>query len=428
MYQDERVRRNNKRKRNRRQKTAVFLIVIIGLAGVWMGFLKDKNEGDALNVGGSNKAESQEKTELSITCVGDIMVHKPQIAAQYDKAKENYDFTNNFEYIEPYIKSSDLSLCNVETTFAGGVPTGYPMFNAPDSLAEALWETGFKVGITSNNHMMDKGEAGLSRTLRVLRESGLVTVGSHFLWERNYAMIKVKDLWVAVIPYTYETPSHGGKATINSIPISKDTEARINSFNTETLARDMERIKETIITAKKHGAHIILCYFHWGEEYQRYPNEWQQSIARQVAEMGADIIFASHPHVLQGIEQLGTEDGRRVPVFYSMGNLISNQRMETLQNRYTEQGMIARVVLEYDKKEKGVNILRFDAMPTWVDKYNLGGKDVYTIVPLDTKMESNRSLLKSGHLGRAKEALGDVEKLLGEEYIWKEEGNIFNVN
>lgn len=407
-------------------KTAVFLIVLMAVAGIWWGFFRDGGGGEIAEAGGAGKIESHtsDKIDLSITCVGDIMVHRPQIAAQYNKGKNAYDFTNNFAYIKPYIESSDLALCNVETTFAGGTPTGYPMFNAPDALAEALVKTGFNVGITSNNHMMDKGISGLSRTLRVLRGAGIVTAGSYFDWERNYAMIKVKDIWVAVIPYTYETPSYEGKSTINSIAISDVAKSRINSFNVETLDEDMERVKKTILSAKKRSADLIICYYHWGEEYQRFPNEWQQSIARQTADMGADIIFASHPHVLQGIEQLDTVDGRKVPVFYSMGNFISNQRTETLQNRYTEQGIIARVEMEYSKKDKSVNIIGIDAMPTWVDKYNSGGKDVYSIVPLDINMESNEALLVSGHMGRAREALMDIKMLLGEEYIWKEEGNI----
>ena len=104
--------------------------------------------------------------------------------------------------------------------------------------------------------------------------------------------------------------------------------------------------------------------------------------------MGADIIFASHPHVLQAVEILKDEEtGREVPVFYSMGNFLSNQRAETLNNRYTEQGMIARVNVQYDSATEKVTLLGTDAMRTWLDKYRSGGKDVYAIVPLDNDLE-----------------------------------------
>ena len=170
--------------------------------------------------------------------------------------------------------------------------------------------------------------------------------------------------------------------------------------------------------ARAGGAEIVVCYFHWGEEYQRAPNEYQQYIAKEAAIDGADMIFASHPHVLQGMEILaGDAPGKQVPVFYSMGNFISNQRTETLENRYTEQGIIAEVKLEYRKSAKQVTSIQMNAIPTWVDKYTKNGKDVYTIVPLDDNLLQNTSLAESGHLSRAKQALADIKELLGEQYI-----------
>ena len=420
-------RRKRRIQRNRRRKTAVFLVIAaVAIGGViafgnWVG---DSNQGGANTAGGSGGAENPlagKTVELSIGCVGDVMVHRSQIASQYDSTKGTYDYRNKFEYVKPYIESLDLALVNVETTFSGGKPTSYPSFNSPDALAAALADSGLDVGITSNNHMVDKGTAGLDRTLRILRQEGLVTCGSRLSWERNYAMMKVKDLWVAVIPYTYETPSQGGKTTINSAPISDDTAARINSFNYESLDADLAKVKETIGDAREAGAHMVVCYYHWGEEYQRSPNEWQQYIAQQTADMGADMIFASHTHVLQGMETLkARESGKEVPVFYSMGNFISNQRAETLDNRYTEQGMIARVKLTYDGDSGQVTVNGADAMPTWVEKFSKGGKDVYSIIPLDGNLPQNPLLSSSGHLSRAKQALEDVNRLLGEESIWQD--------
>jgi poly-gamma-glutamate synthesis protein (capsule biosynthesis protein) len=141
-------------------------------------------------------------------------------------------------------------------------------------------------------------------------------------------------------------------------------------------------------------------------------------MAKEAASYGADVIFSSHPHVVQGLEMItNPASGGKVPVFYSMGNFISNQRTETLDNRYTEQGIIAQVHLEYMKSTKQVLSVTMDAIPVWVDKYKKGGKDVYTIVPLDKDLGQNPSLAESGHLARAEQALTDVTELLGAEYI-----------
>ena len=45
--------------------------------------------------------------------------------------------------------------------------------------------------------------------------------------------------------------------------------------------------------ARADGAEIIVVYYHWGNEYQREPNDFQIEMAQRTADMGADIIFAS---------------------------------------------------------------------------------------------------------------------------------------
>ena len=358
--------------------------------------------------------------ELSIVCVGDVMVHKSQIASQYDSSTGTYNYDDNFQYVKKYIEAADLALCNVETTFSGGTPTGYPSFNAPDALAYSLGDAGFDVGLTSNNHVYDKGLSGIKRTLQILRKAGLATVGTRLPWEKNYALMDVKGVKVAIVSYTYETPSNGGRSTINGVILSDEANALINSFNYEVLDEDLKKVAFTIEEAREGGADIVVCYYHWGEEYQRSPNLWQERIAKETVAMGADIIFASHPHVLQSVEVLKNEvTGKEVPVFYSMGNFLSNQRAETLNNRYTEQGMIARVNLQYDSTTGEVALVGTDAMRTWLDKYKSGGKDVYAIIPLDSELEDNEALKASGHLHRAMQASEDVEAVLGSDYIWR---------
>jgi len=362
--------------------------------------------------------EPEQPVSLIISAVGDVMVHKPQIPAQYDSATDTYNFDNNFEYVKKYIERADLALCNLETTFAGGTYTGYPVFNAPESLADALKKAGFDVALTANNHIMDMGLSGMKRTIQVAREAGLATAGTHLEGEKDYTIVNVKDIRIGIVAYLYETPVIDSVPTVNGNVINSDAWSLLNTFSYDRLEEDLLKIKQSIQDAKADGVDLIVCYFHWGEEYQRSPNEYQQYMARESASYGADVIFASHPHVIQGVEMLTDEaTGRTVPVFYSMGNFISNQRTETLDNRYTEQGIIAQAHIEYMKSEKKVLSIRMDAVPLWVDKYKRGGKDVYTIVPLDDSMYENPSLAESGHLHRAEQALADIIDLLGEEYI-----------
>lgn len=364
---------------------------------------------------GPGVQQTEQPIDLNILCVGDVMVHKPQIECQYDASTGKYDYTNNYKYVKDYISQADLALCNVETTFAGAPYSGYPDFCAPDELADALKDTGFDVAITSNNHMMDRGGPGMKRTLEVLRSKGFETVGSRLdNQEKRYAITDVKGVKVAVVAYTFETSTGGSSTAINGSVISPENAQLINSFSYDTIDHDLAQIKNTCEEARKAGAEIVILYYHWGEEYQNSANKWQKYIAeKSVDNMDVDIIFASHPHVLQEMDYIKNQTtGKTVPVFYSMGNFISNQRIETLNNRYTEEGIIAKVNLQYDKSQGKATNVKMSAVPTWVEKYNSGGRPIYEIIPLDENLQNNETLKASGHISRAEAALEDANGIL----------------
>lgn len=355
----------------------------------------------------------EQPVTLSIVCVGDIMVHEPQLKAQYDQQSGTYDFDNNFQYVEQYIQQADLALGNIETTFSGEPYKGYPVFRSPDSLAATLKDVGFDIALTSNNHILDGGLKGLKRTSEVLRGEGLLVSGFRQLEEKPYVITTVKGVKVAILSYTYETPPLEGQHALNGNPISTEALPLINSFLYEALDAEYQEMSQMIQSAKADGAQLIIFYFHWGEEYQREPNQWQVEIAQKLSDLGADIVFASHPHVLQPYEIVESPStGKHTAVFYSMGNFLSNQRTETLDNRYTEQGMIAQVELKLMASTGEILSIQQDAVPTWVDKYKENGKNVYAIVPLVDGLEDNPALEVSGHVDRAQQALEDVNGLL----------------
>ena len=140
------------------------------------------------------------------------------------------------------------------------------------------------------------------------------------------------------------------------------------------------------------GAEATMVYIHWGDEYALSPNKSQQEIAQQLCELGVDVIVGGHPHVVQPYETLTSTSGHNTYCIYSVGNAISNQRTDTLASTtrnapYTEDGMIFNVV--FQKWNDGrVEVGQVNILPTWVNKEYKGGKNVYTIVPLDTDVEA----------------------------------------
>jgi len=397
-------------------KRAIFSIAIVGYI-LTAGLFFPPVTYDSADQASPPPVVTESAISLTISCVGDIMVHSTQYNAQYIPATDSYSFTNNFQYVRDDIQQADLALCNVETVFAGGKPSGYPSFNAPDSLAGDISAAGFDVAIMANNHVLDRGTAGLLRTVDMLQGAGLKTSGAQRAGEKDFTLYTTKSVVIGVVSYTYETTGESGRRSLNGNAMPEAALPLINSFSYNHMTEDLLSIKASIDGARLAGAEIIVCYFHWGEEYQREPNTWQKSMAKAIADMGADIVFASHPHVLQPAEMLvNATTGKETAVFYSMGNFISNQRTETLDNRYTEQGIIAEASLSIMKSTGEVSDLSMAIKPVWVDRYKTDRMH-YAIIPLDASLANNPALAESGHLKRAEQALADITKLFGPGFI-----------
>ena len=64
---------------------------------------------------------------------------------------------------------------------------------------------------------------------------------------------------------------------------------------------------------------------HFGNEYEKMPNDSQKSMAQYLADLGVDIILGAHPHVLQPVDWITGKNGNQTYVIYSAGNFISAQ-------------------------------------------------------------------------------------------------------
>ena len=107
--------------------------------------------------------------EEGITCIGSeafagfVKVLSVNIPYTVKKIKRN-SFENNYKYVKEYVQKADLAIANLETTLAGNDVynySSYPTFNTPDSLADALKDTGFDLLSTINNHSFDMSSLGV---------------------------------------------------------------------------------------------------------------------------------------------------------------------------------------------------------------------------------------------------------------------------
>ena len=362
------------------------------------------------------KADSAEREpttkphQLRLAVVGDLMVHGPQLRAQL-QTDGTYDFHNNFDFIKPWLQSSDVVVGNLETTFAGSAQgySSFPRFNTPDAFGEALRDAGFDGVSTVNNHSIDTGTLGFFRTLMVLEKMGIEVMGTRSHKTDEYWSLFVHDeIVLGITAVSYETPRAYGRRTLNALLIPEELDGLINSFDYHTWEEDLLPVKEQLEAMKEAGADITAVMIHWGEEYQLRHNRWQETIANELAAAGADLILGSHPHVLQPVRPIQRDpEGPTTWVVYSSGNFISNQRFEILKRHEPEDGAIFFVDLIKNPGNGSVEIKNVSYQPTWVHRYWENNKLVYEILPLAEalKQPEQYKLLSSDSLHRAQNSL-----------------------
>lgn len=267
---------------------------------------------------------AQERIKLLF--VGDLMQHQAQIEAARTDAG-TYDYSACFAHVKEQIAQADVAIGNLEVTLGGKPYRGYPAFSAPDEYLTAIQEAGFDVLLTANNHCLDRGKAGLERTIRQLETRNMPFAGTYRNHEERKAryplFIEKKGFHIALLNYTYGT---------NGIRV-KDPNI-VNYMDKEQMAKDIR-------SAQARRPDAIIACMHWGNEYQRLPSREQEQWADWLLEQGVTHIIGSHPHVIQPME-LRTDGTHQHAVVYSLGNFISNMRAP-----HTDGG--AMVVLELEK-------------------------------------------------------------------------------
>lgn len=320
---------------------------------------------------------------IRIVAAGDVMVHNPQWIAQRT-GTNTFDFTNNFEFVKPIIEAADLSIVNLETTILPGRKiSSYPMFNSPPEILDALKDTGFDVISTINNHSLDTGKAGVLSTLEQLESRGLKTVGTYKdKSEPKYLVETVKDIRLGITAFSYGSFSETD-AFLNGLP-AQGISSQLNIMDASSTAKAFSKIKVQIDRMKEDKCEFLIVFLHWGTEYGRKPSGYQKELAQKLIDEGVDLVLGSHPHLVQTMEFLKSTSGDHEGlVVYSMGNFLSNQRMEILNIPGTENGLISLLTLEKDD-DGDVSIKAVEYIPTWVNHYKHADKTryVYEIVPI----------------------------------------------
>lgn len=197
------------------------------------------------------------------------------------------------------------------------------ILQADPRTVQSLTLAGFDIVTLANNHILDYGPIALQDTLNALDSAKIAYTGAGM------------NLEEARRPALITTPN-GTKLAFLSYSLVYPEIFWASKTRPGTPYGDPAFFVPDIQKAKTMADYVIVS-FHWSNELQFYPSDYQKNYGRKCIDAGASVVIGHHPHVLQGLEVY-----KGGLIAYSLGNFVFGSRSKRIKD-----SMI--LAIEYDK-------------------------------------------------------------------------------
>ncbi len=267
------------------------LFLVAGLAVIAGILTLPRFAGAPLSLRGAIGALSRAQEPIMLGFGGDMMFDR------YIRQKADaHGYDSILAPISSLLRSHDLVIANLEgpiTTFASVSQGTKPLeqnnyiFTFSPKTTDALIEGNIGLVSLANNHVFNFGNQGLSQTKQYLTDAGIAYFGEPF--SQAYHIEDIRGTRIGFVGFNEFFP-----------PSKDDVLKTLRSLATTT--------------------DFIVAFMHWGYEYTSEPNTYQQSLAREFIDAGADFVVGGHPHVIQTHELYNGKE-----IYYSLGNFVFDQ-------------------------------------------------------------------------------------------------------
>lgn len=303
-------------------------------------------------------------TSATVVFAGDLVPH-----AEVLDAVDAYGTSTLLAPVAPVLRAADLAMLNLETPVAASRPVSREQmrFNVHPGFIDALTEAGVDAVSSANNHVFDQGVAGVDETVRALRARRVTPVGAALAGEDPLApqVFPLAGSTLCVLAAT--------RLLNFDMEIPGADRARVAIARAEVPAEEDRLLRAVREAHTRCGA--VMVSLHAGSEYQERVSPVERAFFRRVAEAGADAVIGHHPHVPLRAEWIDA-GGRLVPLYYSLGNLLSNQGanaeatlLEELRHPHvsidprTRAGLLA--VLRFERRGDRLAVASAGYLPLW---------------------------------------------------------------
>jgi poly-gamma-glutamate capsule biosynthesis protein CapA/YwtB (metallophosphatase superfamily) len=222
----------------------------------------------------------------------------------------------------PLIRSADVKIINLETsvtTCEEKWPNKAFNYRMHPVNLQALKEVDIDYCSLANNHTLDFGYKGLFDTMTSLTAQNISWsgVGNNLDEAMKPAYFERKN--ISFCCYSFADHPIAWAATkdkpgINIVDVECVTQSKM-----EQIAKRIQDDK----TAKE--ADIRIASIHWGSNYEWSPPKRFQQFARDLIDMGIDIIHGHSAHHIQGIEFY-----KGKPIMYGLGDFVDDYAIDDI--------------------------------------------------------------------------------------------------
>lgn len=212
-----------------------------------------------------------------------------------------------FGDVRDVIKSVDYSIVNFESPIVedGDKPIDKcgPNLKCTSNAVEPLKYAGFNCVTLANNHIRDYGDDAVNRTIKILQENGLDSIGAgKNIQEASKTLYKVLNGERLAIINCAE----------HEFSIASEEMAGANPLNPIQQYYAIQEAKEK--------ADYVLLIVHGGHELHQLPSPRMQETYRFFIDIGADAVINGHQHCFSGYEIY-----KEKPIFYGLGNFCMDK-------------------------------------------------------------------------------------------------------
>ncbi|KAF1079987.1 MAG: hypothetical protein GQF41_3663 [Candidatus Rifleibacterium amylolyticum] len=370
---------------------------------------------------------SQITNAISIAFVGDIILLRDQIRRAYSAEKQEYDFSPVFEYAKKHLLTADLAIGVFEGPMAGkdeGYSTsnygdGIPLYlNFPDSFVDSVIDSGIDLVTLANNHILDMGEEGASRTRQVLDAKKLKYVGSYSnISEKNQPkIVGLKGLRIAILAYSFPSNYYSEdyffdiNPSLTSVIVGKSS--RYFSEARSQVHVDFER-------AKAENPDLIVVLPHMGTQFIHETDTFQKTWNEIFINEGADIILGDHSHAVQPVEfrkVVIKNREKQVVIVNSPGNFV---------NSYIEHNGDATSIVKVFIDSETKSVICAGIIPMITQAFSNGQHRALPIIDIlnDTSLRNHLSLLEMKRVQQVQSLVTKV--MLGTELSLDQAQNLY---